>query len=184
MRETRVRSLGREDSPGEGNGNPLQLPGKFHGQRSLVGYSPRGHKESDTTEWLHFTSTQSPRWLCVCPKQSSFSHFSFSPNTSLGLSSSSPITPPIQLCLRVSQNTFIMNSSSSNLIFISLDLVLIISSFLKKISSLGLCDIAFLKKIAAILKNISHFPEKKKKKKKSPFPLQPFMSPFSSKLHL
>ena len=32
------------------------LPGKFHGQRSLVGYSPRGRKESDTTEWLHFTS--------------------------------------------------------------------------------------------------------------------------------
>ena len=26
------------------------LPGKFHEQRSLVGYSPRGHKESDTTE--------------------------------------------------------------------------------------------------------------------------------------
>ena len=31
------------------------LPGKFHGLRSLVGYSPWGHKESDTTEWLHFT---------------------------------------------------------------------------------------------------------------------------------
>ena len=28
------------------------LPGRFHGQRSLEGYSPRGHKESDTTEWL------------------------------------------------------------------------------------------------------------------------------------
>ena len=26
------------------------LPGKSHGQRSLVGYSPRGRKESDTTE--------------------------------------------------------------------------------------------------------------------------------------
>ena len=26
------------------------LPGKFHGQRSLVGYSPWGHKESDMTE--------------------------------------------------------------------------------------------------------------------------------------
>ena len=26
------------------------LPGKFHGQRDLVGYSPCGHKESDTTE--------------------------------------------------------------------------------------------------------------------------------------
>ena len=33
---------------------PVPLPGKSHGQRSLVGYSPWGHKESDTTEWLHF----------------------------------------------------------------------------------------------------------------------------------
>ena len=39
-------------SPGGGNGNPLQilLPGESHGQRSLVGYSPKGRKESDTTE--------------------------------------------------------------------------------------------------------------------------------------
>ena len=29
---------------------PVFLSGKFHGQRSLVGYSPWGHKESDTTE--------------------------------------------------------------------------------------------------------------------------------------
>ena len=29
---------------------PVVLPGEFHGQRSLVGYRPRGHKESDTTE--------------------------------------------------------------------------------------------------------------------------------------
>ena len=29
---------------------PVFLLGKFHGQRSLVGYSPRGHKELDTTE--------------------------------------------------------------------------------------------------------------------------------------
>ena len=28
------------------------LPGKFHGQRSLVGYSPWGHKELNMTEWL------------------------------------------------------------------------------------------------------------------------------------
>ena len=35
---------------------PVLLPGKFHGLRSLVGYSPCGHKESDMTEWLHFTS--------------------------------------------------------------------------------------------------------------------------------
>ena len=39
-------------SPGVGNGkpSPVFLPGKFHGQRSPVGYSPWGHKESDMTE--------------------------------------------------------------------------------------------------------------------------------------
>ena len=31
------------------------LPGKSHGWRSLVGYSPWGRKESDTTECVHFT---------------------------------------------------------------------------------------------------------------------------------
>ena len=37
--------LGREDSPGEGTGNPFQyLPGEFHGQRSLAGYSSRSGK--------------------------------------------------------------------------------------------------------------------------------------------
>ena len=33
---------------------PVFLPGKSHGWQSLVGYSPRGHKESDTTERLSF----------------------------------------------------------------------------------------------------------------------------------
>ena len=32
------------------------LAGKSHGWRSLVGYSPWGHNESDTTEQLHFLS--------------------------------------------------------------------------------------------------------------------------------
>ena len=38
-------------SPGEENGNPLQYSclGNPMGPRSLVGYSPWGHKESDTT---------------------------------------------------------------------------------------------------------------------------------------
>ena len=37
---------------------PVFLPGKSHEQRSLAGYSPWGHKESDTPERLslHFTS--------------------------------------------------------------------------------------------------------------------------------
>ena len=34
--------------------SPVLLPGKSHGQRSLVGCSPWGRKESDTTERLHF----------------------------------------------------------------------------------------------------------------------------------
>ena len=44
-------------SPGEGNGKPtpVLLPGESHGGRSLVGYSPWGRKESDTTEQFHFT---------------------------------------------------------------------------------------------------------------------------------
>ena len=35
---------------------PVLLPGKSHGQRSLVGYSPWGRKELDTTERLHLTA--------------------------------------------------------------------------------------------------------------------------------
>ena len=38
--------------PGGGHANPLHLPGESHRQRSLAGYSPRGHKESDVTEAL------------------------------------------------------------------------------------------------------------------------------------
>ena len=59
-------------SPGEGNGHPLQsmvsqrvrhdlvteqqpvlLPGESHGQQSLVGCSPRGHRESEASERLN-----------------------------------------------------------------------------------------------------------------------------------
>ena len=36
--------------PGLGRSTPVVLPGESHGQRSLVGYSPWGHNESDTTE--------------------------------------------------------------------------------------------------------------------------------------
>ena len=40
MQETQVRSLGQEDPPEKGMATtPVFLPGKLHGQRSLVGYS-------------------------------------------------------------------------------------------------------------------------------------------------
>ena len=38
---------------------PVLLPGKSHGQRSLVGCSPWGREDSDTTERLHFHSSLS-----------------------------------------------------------------------------------------------------------------------------
>ena len=34
---------------------PVFLPGESHGQRSLAGYSPQGHKESDTTKAAEHT---------------------------------------------------------------------------------------------------------------------------------
>ena len=55
MWETQARSLGREDSPGVGNHNPLQYSQyspESHGQRSLAGYSSCCYKESDMSECL------------------------------------------------------------------------------------------------------------------------------------
>ena len=51
MQETQVQSLGREDPLEKGMATTLVfLPGEFHGQRILVGYSAWGRKKSDTTE--------------------------------------------------------------------------------------------------------------------------------------
>ena len=51
MQETWVLSLGWEDPLEEEMATHCSiLAGESHGQRSLVGYSPWGHKESDTTE--------------------------------------------------------------------------------------------------------------------------------------
>ena len=40
----------RYPEEGDNTSHSSILAGKSHGHRSLVGYSPRGHKESDTTE--------------------------------------------------------------------------------------------------------------------------------------
>ena len=58
IRETLVRSLGQEDSPGEGKWPPTSvlLQGESHGGRSLVGYSPLGRKEWDMTTKKHSAS--------------------------------------------------------------------------------------------------------------------------------
>ena len=56
MRETWVQSLGWEDPlEKEMATHSSNLPGKFHEQRNLVNYSPRGRKELGMTERHHFT---------------------------------------------------------------------------------------------------------------------------------
>ena len=63
MQDTWVRSLGWEDPLEKGmvtEYTSVFLPGEFQGQRSLVGYSPWGCKESDTTEQLTDT------YMLVC----------------------------------------------------------------------------------------------------------------------
>ena len=53
MQETWVLSLGWVDPlRRKWQPTPLSVPGKFHGQRSLVGYSPWGRRVLDMTEWL------------------------------------------------------------------------------------------------------------------------------------
>ena len=57
MREPWAWSLGQEDPlERERQPTPVSLPGKLHGQMSLVGNSPWGHKESGTTGWLTTTT--------------------------------------------------------------------------------------------------------------------------------
>ena len=51
--ELQVQSLGQEDPlEEEWQPTPVPLPGESHGQRSLVGCSRQGRKESDVTERL------------------------------------------------------------------------------------------------------------------------------------
>ena len=56
---------------------PVFLPGEFHGQRSLAGYSPWGRKEADTTEWLAHTFL-----ICEYPDLEDYKAFRF-PNLAL-----------------------------------------------------------------------------------------------------
>ena len=65
MQETQVQYLDQEDSPGEGNGYPLQHSclGNPMDRWSLAGYSPQGHIESDTTDWpFHFLFQWIPKY--------------------------------------------------------------------------------------------------------------------------
>ena len=60
MQETSVQFLGWEDAlKKETATTPVFLFTEFHGQRSLEGFSPRGHQELDMTEWLTLSLSHS-----------------------------------------------------------------------------------------------------------------------------
>ena len=66
IQETQVQSLGWEDPLEKGTATHSSIvPGECYGQRSLAGYSPWGHKESDMTEPLTFTFFFSPMLLSI-----------------------------------------------------------------------------------------------------------------------
>ena len=52
MQETWIRPMNQDNPLEEGMASysPAFMPGESHGQRSLVGHSPHGHKEWDTTK--------------------------------------------------------------------------------------------------------------------------------------
>ena len=66
MYETWVQSLGRKDSLEKGMlPTPVFFPGESHRQRSLVGYSPWGGKESDTAGATEHAQKPVPQLLTV-----------------------------------------------------------------------------------------------------------------------
>ena len=62
MQETRVQSLGWEDPLEDGMATHSSiLTWRAHGQGSLAGHSPWGHKESDMTEVTEHSCMQAQR---------------------------------------------------------------------------------------------------------------------------
>ena len=94
--------------------HPRFLPGESHGQRSLVGYSPRGHKESDTTERLstsfpqRATRTAMSNLNSIC-EQERFWTLQYVPLVSF--STPAPI-PYLSLCVFVSLH-WVLDTGSS-----------------------------------------------------------------------
>ena len=68
---------GLRRSPEEGNDNtPVFLPGKFHGPKSLVGYSAWGGNESDMTEYSMHAHTHTCLCMHTSQKKKNYSGYS------------------------------------------------------------------------------------------------------------
>ena len=64
-----ILGVGKIPYKGEWLPTPVFLPGEFHGQRSLVGYSPWGYKESNMTERLTQTHKLMKGFLTIRVKK-------------------------------------------------------------------------------------------------------------------
>ena len=91
MRETGVRFLGGKIPwRRKWQSTPALLPGKSHERRSLIGYSPWGRKELDTTEQLHFHFLLHCRQILHClshkgsPKKAECKKKKINPDYSVG----------------------------------------------------------------------------------------------------
>ena len=99
-------TLAREDPlEKEMAASPVLLSGKSHRPRSLAGYSPWGHKESDTTECTHthtHTHTLSKDWTRAVRPVSHFIHMNRSPRSpSPGLTFTLCAPWSLVICLRL-----------------------------------------------------------------------------------
>ena len=56
----------KESACKAGDPDPVFLPAESHGQRSLAGCSPWGHKESDTPERLLLSTVEMYLWSAYC----------------------------------------------------------------------------------------------------------------------
>ena len=66
MQDTWLRTLGGDDPlEEEMQPTPVLLPGKSHGQRSLAGYNPWDHKESDMTEYTQSKLLKKKKVECL-----------------------------------------------------------------------------------------------------------------------
>ena len=55
---------------------PVFLPGKSHGEKSLVSYSPWSHKESDTAKYAHGSVPgEEIKWICSIKKSQNIISF-------------------------------------------------------------------------------------------------------------
>ena len=89
MLETKVQSLGQKDPlRRKWQPTPVFLPGEFHGQRNLTGYSPWDCKESDTQKHIKYFKScnqNTSQKILFPPQKRNIKHESRNDNVNLAI---------------------------------------------------------------------------------------------------